>query len=120
MTCWRDGCCRFRLTTEQCFNLCLLSAILLGIIYLFFGAFPLVFGGNHKFQLWQVGLTFLGIFVGMTIGIISNTVLWAVQYKKLVKKEEEKTGIKGASEPEFRLPPTIAGAILVPIGLFGM
>jgi uncharacterized membrane protein len=111
---------RFKLTVEQCLNLCLLSAILLGIIYLFFGAFPLVFGKNHNFQLWQVGMAFLGIFVGMVIGIITNTVLWAVQYGKLVQKEEEKTGIKGASEPEFRLPPTIAGAVLVPIGLFGM
>lgn len=27
----------------MCFNLCLFSAILLGILYLFFGAFPLVF-----------------------------------------------------------------------------
>ena len=65
-------------------------------------------------------MTFLGIFVGMVTGIISNTALWAVQYNKLVKKEEMSTAIKGASEPEFRLPPTIAGAILVPIGLFGM
>jgi hypothetical protein len=100
--------------------LCLLSAILLGIIYLFFGAFPLVFGNNHHFQLFQVGLAFLGLFVGMMIGIVTNTVLWAKQYQKLVAKEEERTGQKGASEPEFRLPPTIAGAILVPIGLFGM
>ena len=65
-------------------------------------------------------MTFLGIFVGMIIGIISNTALWAVQYSKLVRKEEEKTGVRGASEPEFRLPPTIVGAMLVPIGLFGM
>jgi hypothetical protein len=86
---------------------------------LFFGAFPLVFEGNHHFQLWQSGLTFLGMFVGMMIGITSNNFLWSTQYAKLVKREEQKTGIPGASEPEFRLPPTIAGAWLVPIGLFG-
>jgi hypothetical protein len=102
----------------QCFNLCLLSAILLGIIYLFFGAFPLVFGKNHGFQQYQVGLTFLGLFVGMLTGIGSNGI-WERQYNRLVKNLERETGQKGASEPEFRLPPTIFGAILVPIGLFG-
>ena len=46
----------------MCLLICLLSAVLLGILYLFFGAFPLVFGVNHGFELWQVGLSFLGIF----------------------------------------------------------
>jgi hypothetical protein len=97
-----------------------LSAILLGIIYLFFGAFPLVFGHNHGFELHQIGITFLGILVGMVLGIASNGILWRRQYDHLVRKEEERTGEKGAYEPEFRLPPTVAGSILVPIGLFGM
>jgi hypothetical protein len=105
--------------TIQCLNLCLLSAILLGILYLFFGAFPLVFGDNHAFELHQVGLTFLGILVGMVLGVASNGILWRRQYDQLIRREEERTGEKGACEPEFRLPPTVAGSILVPIGLFG-
>jgi len=36
-----------------------------------------------------------------------------------VRKREAQGGEPGGSEPEFRLPPTIVGAILVPIGLFG-
>ena len=32
-------------------------------------AFPLVFGNNHGFNLWQTGLTFLGLFVGNVIGV---------------------------------------------------
>ncbi|KAF2670380.1 MFS general substrate transporter [Microthyrium microscopicum] len=112
----------------MCLNLCLLSAILLGIIYLFFGAFTLVFENNHDFQLWQIGLTFLGIFAGMIIGIGCNSFLWDTMYLRLCKREQERRGeeemgsdpgASGASEPEFRLPPTIAGAVLVPIGLFG-
>jgi hypothetical protein len=91
----------------------------LGILYLFFGAFPLVFGDNHAFELHQVGLTFLGILVGMVLGVASNGILWRRQYDQLIRREEERTGEKGASEPEFRLPPTVAGSILVPIGLFG-
>jgi len=96
----------------QCFNLCLLSSLLLGILYLFFGAFPLVFGNNHGFTLSQVGLTFLGIFVGMMLGISCDP-LWRRCYQHLVVRNQ------GKSEPEFRLPSTVAGALIVPVGLFG-
>lgn len=96
----------------MCLSLCLLSAILLGILYLFFGAFPLVFENNHGFTLSQTGLTFLGIFVGMIVGVSCDP-LWHRNYARLVRNNG------GVSEPEFRLPPTILGATLVPIGLFG-
>ncbi|TAQ85472.1 hypothetical protein B7494_g6211 [Chlorociboria aeruginascens] len=101
----------------MCTNLCLFSAILLGILYLFFGAFPLVFEGNHGFTLSQVGLSFLGIFVGM-IFAISTDPLWHKNYVRLIKQREEATGEIGGSEPEYRLPPAILGALLVPAGLF--
>ncbi|KAH0229847.1 MFS general substrate transporter, partial [Aureobasidium melanogenum] len=96
----------------MCLSLCILSAILLGILYLFFGAFPLVFENNHGFVLWQTGLTFIGIFVGMITGVSCDPI-WRKNYTRLVNKNG------GVSEPEFRLPPTILGAVLVPIGLFG-
>ncbi|SMQ49541.1 unnamed protein product [Zymoseptoria tritici ST99CH_3D7] len=92
--------------------LCLLSAILLGILYLFFGAFALVFQNNHGFNQWQTGLSFLGILVGMLIGVSCDP-LWRRNYIRLVDKND------GISEPEFRLPPTILGAVLVPVSLFG-
>lgn len=100
------------LDVTQCLNLCLLSALLLGILYLFFGAFPLVFGNNHGFTLSQVGLTFLGLFVGMMLGISCDP-LWRRYYNRLVVRNQ------GRSEPEFRLLSTVAGALIVPVGLFG-
>jgi hypothetical protein len=103
----------------QCLNLCLLSSLLLGILYLFFGAFPLVFEHNHGFTLWQVGLSFMGLFVGMLTGIFANPLIWGRHYAYLVRREEERRGEPSPSEPEFRLPPTVVGAVLVPIGLFG-
>ncbi|KAH6615398.1 major facilitator superfamily domain-containing protein [Boeremia exigua] len=71
-------------------NLCLLSEMLLGILYLFFGAFPLVFRNNH--------------------GRI---------YGRLVRKREEQQGRNGGLEPEFRLPSTMIAAWVVPIALSG-
>jgi hypothetical protein len=34
-----------------------------------------VFGNNHGFNLWQTGLTFLGLFVGNLIGVSCDP-LW--------------------------------------------
>lgn len=101
----------------MCLNLCLFSAILLGILYLFFGAFPLVFAGNHGFTLSQTGLSFVGIFIGMILAGLLDP-LFHRNYVRLIKERELATGEIGGSEPEFRLPPAIVGAILVPIGLF--
>ncbi|KAI9877664.1 MAG: hypothetical protein M1830_003183 [Pleopsidium flavum] len=109
----------FQLLTLEpmCLNLCIYSAILLGVLYLFFGAFAIVFERNHGFELWQVGLTFVGLLVGMLVGI-STDPLWHKNYVRLVRQREQDGGEPGGAEPEYRLPPAIAGGILVPIGLF--
>ncbi|KAH8843545.1 hypothetical protein MCOR27_006980 [Pyricularia oryzae] len=100
-----------------CVALDVYSAILLGILYLFFGAFPLVFGVNHGFNLWQIGPTFLGLLVGMCFGV-ATTPYWDRVRHRLIAKLEKETGIDGISEPEFYLPQVIAGGIIIPIGLF--
>jgi hypothetical protein len=109
----------FQLLTLEpmCSNLCLFSAILLGVLYLFFGAFNVVFRNNHGFSLSQVGLSFLGIFIGMILGICTDPI-WAKNYLRLVKNREAAGGEPGGSEPEYRLPPAILGGVLVPIGIF--
>ena len=98
-------------------NLCLFSAILLGILYLFFGAFEIVFTSNHGFELWQVGLSYTGLLVGQLVTIGTDW-FWHTNYLRLVRQMEEKNVKVGGSEPEFRLPPAIAGGVIVPIGLF--
>ncbi|PGH19034.1 hypothetical protein AJ79_00068 [Helicocarpus griseus UAMH5409] len=106
------------LTMEpMCLNLCIFSAILLGILYLFFGAFNLVFTTIHGFSLYQVGLSFIGLFVGMLFAISSDP-LWRKNYARLIRKREKETGKSGEFEPEWRLPPAIAGAPLVSVGIF--
>lgn len=73
------------LTLEpMCLNLCLFSAILLGVLYLFFGAFELVFQVNHHFGLWQIGLTFSGLMVGQLVAIGTDP-FWNSNYLKLVR-----------------------------------
>lgn len=97
--------------------LCILCALLLGVLYLFFGAVPLVFETNYNFNLWQVGLSFMGLGVGMFCGAMFNPI-WKNMRNKLIAKRAAATGVEGVSEPEFRLPSTMLGALLCPIGLF--
>lgn len=105
----------------MCLLLCMYSALLLGILYLFFGAFPLVFETNHGFELWQTGMTFLGLMVGMFVSFATMP-LWKRNYLRLVADWKinlpDTDQASPRPESEFRLPPAIAGAILVPIGLF--
>lgn len=104
----------------MCTLLCIYSALLLGILYLFFGAFPLVFTTNHGFNLWQTGLTFLGLVIGQFLAVLVNP-LFRRHYLRLVAEQRAKSGKEGENqrpEPEFRLPPAIVGGILVPISLF--
>ena len=43
---------------------------------------------------------------------------WFKNYQRLLKQHAERTGEIGGSEPEYRLPPAIAGGPLIVIGLF--
>jgi hypothetical protein len=102
----------------MCLALCLYSALLLGIIYLFFVAFPLIFEQYYQFNLWQVGLIFLAILVGMIVAVATDPI-WTRVRRRLMHKEEQRTTIvTGQAEPEIRLPPTILGSLFVPTGLF--
>ncbi|KAJ5635597.1 uncharacterized protein N7484_008910 [Penicillium longicatenatum] len=101
----------------MCLSLCIFSAILLGILYLFFGAFQLIFEHVYGFPLWQRGLCFLGLFVGMVIAILSDP-LWRRNYQRLERNFQKKLNQSDEFLPEWRLPPAILGGPLVTIGLF--
>ncbi|CAK7225529.1 hypothetical protein SCUCBS95973_005896 [Sporothrix curviconia] len=96
----------------------LYSAILLGVLYLFFGAFPLVFEGNHGFNLWQSGLSFMGLFVGMIVGAFFAPLWGSIRLRLMVKRQKDLGLDTPVSEPEDRLPSVMVGALLVPIGIF--
>ncbi|KAE8394472.1 major facilitator superfamily domain-containing protein [Aspergillus alliaceus] len=63
----------------MCLCLDIYSALLLGILYLFFGSFPHVFRTTHGMNLWQVDLTFLGIIAGMVMAATCNPIWTAVR-----------------------------------------
>lgn len=92
------------LTLEpMCLNLCIFSAILLGILYLFFGAFQLIFDQVYGFTLWQRGCSFLGLLVGMVIAIFTDP-FWRWNYTRL-ERASAAVSEPVKYQPEWRLPP---------------
>ncbi|KAF7965778.1 hypothetical protein HWV62_41808 [Athelia sp. TMB] len=88
------------------------DALLLGILYLTFQAFPLIFEKKHGFSTGETGMSFLGIGLGMVIAVCTEP-FWNI----LFAREEIK--YKGNPPPEIRLFMGQVGGVLVPIVPFG-
>ncbi|KAF9000016.1 major facilitator superfamily domain-containing protein [Cyathus striatus] len=87
------------------------NALILGILYLAFQAFPVIFQEVHGFNMQSTGMSFLGIGVGMLLAI-STQPYW----NRFYRRESRKNG--GTLPPEARLFMGEIGGVLVPIGLF--
>ena len=87
-------------------------SLIYGMIYLFFEAYPVAFQEDRGWNLGVGALPFLGITIGVIIGVAIITYTSQTRYKRKM----EANG--GKPVPEERLVPMIAGAILLPIGLF--
>ena len=88
-------------------------AIIYGVLYLNFAAYPIVFEGERGWSLGIGGLAFIGIMIGTLLSLPVS--IWYInpQYVKAAKKRG------GMATPEDRLPPAIWGGIVIVIGLAG-
>ncbi|KAH7267330.1 major facilitator superfamily domain-containing protein [Fusarium redolens] len=89
----------------------LYMAIIYGTLYLCFAAFPIVFQKGRGWSPGIGGLAFTGIAVGMLFAV-TGTILDQKRYTRAA----EAAG--GHAPPEARLPPSLVGSILIPVGLF--
>ncbi|KAF8707047.1 hypothetical protein AX14_013060 [Amanita brunnescens Koide BX004] len=99
------------LTDRMAVLLDLWCALLLGILYLVFQVFPVVFGGLHHFSMQLTGLTFLGIGTGIFFAFGTQP-FWNRHFSRQVEK------YGGMPPPEVHLVMAQVGAILVPLSLF--
>ncbi|KAK7046010.1 hypothetical protein VNI00_007005 [Paramarasmius palmivorus] len=80
------------------------TAVILGILYLTFEAFPVIFQQQHGFTMQQTGMSFLGIGLGMILAVPTQG-----YFNHYVHE---------AGSPESQLHKGEIGGILVPIGLY--
>ncbi|KAF8879767.1 major facilitator superfamily domain-containing protein [Gymnopilus junonius] len=109
VSCYRP----FELTLfdRMAFLLNLWSSMVLGILYLTFQAFPIIFMDVHSFNTQSTGMSFLGIGLGMLLGI-STQPYWNRLYRRVGEENN------GKVPPETRLIMGEIGGVLVPFGLF--
>lgn len=85
-------------------------AIVYGYLYLLFTTITEVFESSYGFSSGAVGLTYLGIGIGMLMGLL----IFGIASDRIVKSKSK----NGEMKPEHRLPPMIPGAFTIPVGLF--
>jgi len=92
------------------FCLDLYTALLYGILYIWFESFPLVFGGVYGFDTRAQGLVFLGILAGALVSV-PLYMLWmrAHLLPRLARP---------GTPPEALLPAAFVGSVALPLCLF--
>jgi hypothetical protein len=94
------------------FFLSLYMAVVYGYLYLLFTTITNVFETIYHFSQGSVGLAFVGIGIGMFIGLFVSGTTSDLGIKILTKRNG------GVYKPEFRLPLMIPAALFIPAGLF--
>lgn len=87
-------------------------ALIYGILYIWFEAFPIVFQEIHGFNAGESGLAFLGILVSTCCITVPAYFFWKYSYQS---KHFDKNG---NIAPEHQLPPACLGAFCLPLSLF--
>lgn len=85
--------------------------LIYGILYLFFEAYPISFQEGRRWNGGVGALPFISIMIGVIFGGIAIAFVTKTRFARKFKKH-------GRVIPEERLPPMIAGAFFLPIGLF--
>ncbi|MCJ1246989.1 hypothetical protein MMC30_004200 [Trapelia coarctata] len=85
-------------------------AVVYGYLYLLFTTLTEVFESQYGFSAGTVGLTYLGLGIGMFVGIAIVGGISDYLVKRL--------SANGEMKPEYRLPPMIPGFFCIPTGLF--
>ena len=89
----------------------------IGVIFGFFDAFPIVFGGVYHFDTHEDGLTFLSLGLGCCLGVITFLIVDRFTYQRHYQASLRE-GREGAVLPEHRLYSAMIGSIALPISLF--
>lgn len=86
------------------------TAVVYGTLYLCFAAYPIVFQKGHGWNAGVGGLAFMGILVGIFVGVAI-----IIYDNKRYTRIHRETG--GFAPPETRLPPVILGGVIAIVGL---
>lgn len=87
-------------------------ALIYGTLYMFFGAFPIVYQEERGWSQGLGGLTFIGVGLGMVLGVV-YAVPENFRYQRVLARAAGRL-----VPPEERLRPAMVGTPWIPIALF--
>lgn len=87
-------------------------ALVYAIIYLTFVAYPYAFQVVRKWEIGISSLPFIAVLIGYLLGFVFSALESRIRYQRLLQR------YSGHVPPEERLPPMIAGSIIIIVGLF--
>ncbi|CAO1605362.1 hypothetical protein XANCAGTX0491_008881 [Xanthoria calcicola] len=87
-------------------------AIIYGTLYMFFGAFPIVYQEQRHWSEGTGGLAFIGVGLGMVLGAVC-AVFENSRYRRVLARSAGRS-----VPPEERLHPAMVGTPWIPIALF--
>ncbi|KAM0316458.1 hypothetical protein ACHAPQ_011333 [Fusarium lateritium] len=90
----------------------LYSGFSFAMIFSFFGSYTYVYSTVYQFDAREIGLCFIGLIVGILLGLVTFAGFDATLYQKQVKKTGDRV------PAEYRLYAALVGSLLVPVGLF--
>lgn len=110
------------LTEPVCTAFITWVAFNVALLYAFFSAFQTVYQTYYGFDLVQVGLTFLGVAVGVMMGLVLIILFDRYQYQPQLRQYSVDGKSAGTTTskiaPEHRLPIAMLGGPLITGGLF--
>ena len=84
-----------------------------GVLFAFFESYPYVFSSVYGFSPGQVGLAFLGIFIGTLLAVVTFGII-----DKTVYQKKKALCAPAKPPPEERLYTSMLGAFGIPVALF--
>ncbi|KAL3457676.1 MFS general substrate transporter [Aspergillus heterothallicus] len=97
------------------FLLCTYVAVIYGILYMLFAAYPIVFQQARGWSEGLGGLAFLGILIGILTAIAyAFPVYFRYKRKSSLARQQGHARLR----PEERLPDSFPAAVALPVGLF--
>ncbi|KIK56943.1 hypothetical protein GYMLUDRAFT_173629 [Collybiopsis luxurians FD-317 M1] len=88
-------------------------ALLYGVLYALFEAFPVIFAVHRGFTVTQTGLIFIGIGIGGVLTTLLN-MYFATRVNKIIPRW------KGFPPAEVRLPPAMIGSVMLVVSALWM
>ncbi|UZJ55615.1 hypothetical protein CBS101457_004935 [Exobasidium rhododendri] len=107
-----SAACRMVFAEPIILFISLWQTTVLGVLYLFFEAYPIVYGQGYGFSTVEVGAAFLGIGIGMTIACAYCMTYDLKLYVNMIKRRN------GDRQPELRTYFAIVSATIVTLSLF--